>query len=90
MSTAYTVVSFDLSVARTQMPIDGTVQNPVDAVYVIALPAAVSLHFGVSGSPWPAEAGKSYEPCPPERDGIAISNVAAGGLLVLGIGYAIG
>lgn len=84
--SAYTLPPIDLSQPRDRTVIDGTQAAPVDAVYVAALPAPVSLHFG-GGQPIPLEQGKSYEPCPSERNGVFLTNIAAGGLLVLIVSF---
>lgn len=84
MSSAYVIESLDLSIARDRQPITSTQGQRVATVYVIDLPAAASIHFG-GGQPWKLEQGKTYKPCPGERDGLAISNAVGAGTLVLGL-----
>lgn len=84
--SAYTIVTEDLTVSHSQQQLvpAGT---PIAAIYVIDLPTPCQLHFGASGSPWDIERGKSYEPCPSERDGLFLTNLAGGGALKLGVSY---
>ena len=84
--SAYTPLGLDLSVPRAQVVIDGTQANPVDAVYVVKLPAPAQIHFGNAGG-IDLEQGKSYEPCPPETGGVFITNASAGGTLKLLVSY---
>ena len=90
MSSAYVIESIDLSAARDRTPIESTFANKVATVHAISVPGACSLHFGQGGQPWPIVQGKEYEPCPPEDDGIFVSNVAAAGRLLLGITFEAG
>lgn len=84
--TPYGIVTLDLSAAHKQTVLAGTVGAVVNSVYVVALPSAASIHFG-GGQAWDLEQGKSYEPCPAELEGIAISNPLGAGLLVLALGF---
>ena len=74
---------FDLATPRDKTAIASTVGSPIEAVYVIQLPAPVQLHFGAGGNPIDLEQGKSYEPCPSEIGGLLLSNAVAGGFLKL-------
>lgn len=85
--SAYTIEQLDLSQPRAAKAIDSTLANPVGSVYVIALPAAAQIHYGQGGQPWDLEQGKCYQLCPPETNGIFISNITAGGFLKLGITF---
>ena len=72
-----------MSVARDgSVPLQGTLGVLIDAVYVATLPTPLSLRFG-SGQLWDVEQGKSYEPCPSERNGIFAANPAGGGTSTL-------
>jgi len=90
VSSAYQIEAIDLSAPRDRTPIIATLASPVEAVHVIFAPGPASLHFGQGGQPWPIVQGKSYEPCPPETDGIFVSNIAAAGFLLLAISFASG
>lgn len=86
MSSAYVVENVDLTVAHERLPLVSTLANPVGSVRCVKLPSAAFIHFGQGGQPWPLEV-LTYKPCPPERDGIFITNAPGGGTLVLGIGF---
>lgn len=90
MSSAYVVEAIDLSAGRDRTPIISTLANKVATVHAIQVPGAASLHFGQGGQPWPIVQGKEYEPCPPESDGIFVTNVAASGFMLLGISFEVG
>lgn len=92
MATAggYDVIDFDLATPRTKEPVGTTRGNPVATVVVIALPAGadVDVHFGQGGQPWPLlNQGMQFKLCPPERNGVLLTNVIGGGILTLGVSY---
>jgi hypothetical protein len=76
---------FDLNLAtqRDQEVISGTQGALVATVRCTNLPAAAQLSFGQGGAKWDLEAFVDYRPCPPERNGIYITNLPAGGTLTL-------
>lgn len=87
---AYQVLQFDLATIRDKEVINTTRNNPVATVSVIQLPAGagVSIHFGQGGQAWPLlNQGAMFEPCPPERDGVYLSNPAGAGTLILAVTY---
>src|SRR5712691_532610 len=80
----------DLSAARDRTPITSTLANKVATIHAIAVPGQASLHHAPGGQPWPIVQGKEYEPCPPEADGIFVTNTAASGFMLLGISFEVG
>jgi hypothetical protein len=86
VSSAYYIESLDLGTVREKFALVPTLGGRVGAVYCAQLDAPAFVHFG-SGPAWPLEQGKTYPPCPPETDGIQISNPLGAGTLVLGISY---
>lgn len=90
MSSKYGNVALDLSVARDRAVIPATQANPVATVNAQLVPNAASIHFGQGGEPLRLVQGKDYRPCPPETDGVFISNVASSGFLILAVTYADG
>jgi hypothetical protein len=86
VSSAYIREVLDLSTVRNQASILSTLGAKVATVYVQQLDSPAQIHFG-GGQPWILEQGKDYRPCPPERDGIQITNALGGGLLILGITF---
>jgi hypothetical protein len=79
--TPYVIFRLDQSTANDHVRIPTTAANPVDAVTVLQLPTPTlaSIHFG-SGEGIPLlSVLQVFEPVPPERDGIFVSNGAGGG-----------
>lgn len=75
--------ALDLSQARTQEVLTGTQGALVETVRCTSLPAAAQLHFGQGGAPWDLELFVDYRPCPPEQGGVYVTNLPAGGTMVL-------
>lgn len=88
--TPYVLFYLDQSTSHDHVRIPTTAANPVDAVTVLQLPTPTlaSVHFG-SGDGIPLLAPfQSFEPFPPERDGIFVSNAAGGGgVLILLVSF---
>lgn len=87
---AYQVLTFDLATVRDRELIQSTRNNAVATVAIVQLPAGagVSIHFGQGGNGIPLlNQGMEFQPCPPERDGVYLSNPAGAGNLVLLVSY---
>lgn len=79
--TPYVLFFLDQSVSHDHERIPTTAANPVDSVTVLQLPTptVARIHFA-SGDGIPLlNPLQSFEPDPPERDGIFVSNSAGGG-----------
>lgn len=87
MSSAYTIDLVDLSSPKEKTPIVSTLASPVVGVYIISAPGPATLHFGQGGQPWPVVQGKYYKFCPPETDGIFVTNTVAAGFLSVAVTY---
>lgn len=83
MSSRYSNFLLDLSTARDRFPIPVAAANRVATVNAQLVPNAASIHFGQGGEAIRLVQGKDYRPCPPEQDGVFISNVVSSGFLVL-------
>lgn len=90
MSSAYTIDAIDLSTAKEKTPIQSTLAAEVAGVYIVAAPGPASIHFGGGGQPWPVVQGKYYKCCPPERDGIFVTNTRASGFMLVAVVFASG
>jgi len=87
VSSRYANVALDLSVARDRVGIPVTLAARIATVNAQVVPGAASIHFGQGGEPIRLIQGKDYRPCPPESDGIFVSNVASSGLLILTVTF---
>jgi len=89
----YIVEYLDQSVARIRAPILTTLSNPVSSIVALKLPtgAVPLLHFGQGDGVPVLARGDTWEPDPPEDDGIYVSNPASvSDQLVLFISFAQG
>lgn len=87
--SAYKIREFDLAAARDKALIYDR-QVPVATVSVIQLPAGavVSLRFGQGSDDVPLlNQGMEFKPCPPERDGVYLSNPVGGGIVKLLVSF---
>ncbi len=70
----------------TPTELDGTRNRPIATVQAAQVPAGsvAALHFGPGTDPWPiANQGLQWKPCPMERGGLFVTNLAGGGEIVL-------
>lgn len=85
----YKLREFDLAVVRDKIAIyDRAI--PIATVAVIQLPAGAStaLRFGQGNDDIPLlNQGMEFKPCPPERDGVYLTNPAGAGILKLLVSF---
>jgi hypothetical protein len=85
----YEVKNFNLATVRNQLPV--VAMGPqVETVTILAIPAgvSVSVRMGSASDDIPLlTQGQEISMCPPNSDGVFLTNPAAAGTLSLLIGY---